>query len=67
MSNPFDNPDGTFHVLANAENQHSLWPTFAPVPAGWRTVLESANREAADRYVQEHWTDLRPLSLQNKD
>ncbi|MFD3330114.1 MbtH family protein [Streptomyces sp. NPDC058701] len=63
MSNPFDDPEGTFHVLVNDENQHSLWPSFAEVPAGWRAVLSDAAREDAVRYVEENWTDLRPLSL----
>ncbi|MFD5409713.1 MbtH family protein [Streptomyces nojiriensis] len=63
MSNPFDDPEGTFHVLVNDENQHSLWPSFAEVPAGWRPVLSDAAREDAVRYVEENWTDLRPLSL----
>ncbi|MEU6753945.1 MbtH family protein, partial [Spirillospora sp. NPDC046719] len=35
MTNPFDDPDGTFLVLVNAEGQHSLWPEFADVPSGW--------------------------------
>jgi uncharacterized protein YbdZ (MbtH family) len=60
MSNPFDDPEGTFHVLVNADGQHSLWPVFVPVPEGWRTVLEGAGREPALAYVEEHWTDLRP-------
>lgn len=30
--NPFDDPDGTFLVVVNDQNQHALWPTFAPVP-----------------------------------
>ncbi|GAA2091323.1 MbtH family protein [Kitasatospora saccharophila] len=63
MSNPFDDPDGTFHVLVNGENQHSLWPAFAEVPAGWRAALSSVPREEAVRFVEENWTDLRPLSL----
>ncbi|MEU5259424.1 MbtH family protein [Amycolatopsis sp. NPDC021455] len=63
MSNPFDDPDGTFHVLVNDENQHSLWPAFAEVPAGWTVVLRDATREAALAYVEENWTDMRPASL----
>ena len=62
-TNPFDDENGTFHVLVNDEDQHSLWPTFADVPAGWRVVLgESAGPECL-AYVEEHWTDLRPRSL----
>ena len=63
MTNPFDDPDGTFSVLVNAEGQHSLWPAFAAVPDGWTPVLQDASRADAERYVEEHWTDLRPRSL----
>jgi MbtH protein len=63
MSNPFDDPDGTFLVLVNDENQHSLWPAFAEVPAGWTVALRDASREAALAYVEEQWTDMRPASL----
>ena len=41
-SNPFDDENGTFHVLVNEEEQHSLWPTFKEVPAGWRVVFVTA-------------------------
>ena len=61
--NPFDDPDGTFLVLANDEGQHSLWPAFADVPAGWAIVHDRDTREACLAYVNEHWTDLRPRSL----
>ncbi|MFD3687473.1 MbtH family protein [Nocardiopsis sp. NPDC058631] len=63
MTNPFDDPDGTFLVLVNDEDQHSLWPEFAPVPAGWTTVYGPAGRDEALEYVDTHWTDLRPRSL----
>ncbi|WP_410607962.1 MbtH family protein [Amycolatopsis sp. lyj-109] len=63
MSNPFDDADGTFLVLVNDERQHSLWPAFAEVPAGWTVVLREASREAALAYVEENWTDMRPASL----
>jgi uncharacterized protein YbdZ (MbtH family) len=65
-SNPFDDENGTFYVLVNDEDQHSLWPTFTTVPAGWRIVFGdggSAARQACLDYVDEHWTDLRPRSL----
>ncbi|GAB2684495.1 MbtH family protein [Saccharopolyspora gloriosae] len=64
MTNPFDDEDGTFLVLRNTELQHSLWPAFAEVPAGWDVVLDGATREAALHYVETHWTDLRPASLE---
>jgi MbtH protein len=63
MTNPFDDPTGIFLVLVNGEGQHSLWPGSIAVPAGWRAVWGPGSREAAEQYVEEHWSDLRPLSL----
>ncbi|MBN6037117.1 MULTISPECIES: MbtH family protein [unclassified Amycolatopsis] len=63
MSNPFDNPDGTFSVLVNEEQQHSLWPEFAEVPAGWTVAFGPAPRQECLDYVETNWTDLRPASL----
>ncbi|MFD1146986.1 MbtH family protein [Saccharothrix hoggarensis] len=63
MTNPFEDPEGRFHVLVNDEGQHSLWPSFADVPAGWTSRFGPDTRDACVAYVEEHWTDLRPLSL----
>jgi MbtH protein len=63
MTNPFDDADGSFLVLVNDEEQHSLWPAFAPVPAGWRQVAGPDSRQACLHYVENNWPDLRPLSL----
>lgn len=62
-TNPFDDDEGVFHVLVNDEGQHSLWPTFAEVPAGWRAVLENSSRQECLDYVEANWTDMRPNSL----
>ncbi|MFJ8547234.1 MbtH family protein [Streptomyces sp. NPDC093586] len=61
--NPFDDENGEFCVVVNDEEQHSLWPTFAAVPAGWRVVAGPAGRAESIAYVEENWTDLRPRSL----
>jgi MbtH protein len=61
--NPLDDPDGTFLVLVNGEEQHSLWPRFAEVPAGWTVVFGPAAKDPCLEYVQTHWTDMRPASL----
>ncbi|MFJ8532351.1 MbtH family protein [Streptomyces sp. NPDC093591] len=62
-TNPFEDSQGRFLVLVNDENQHSLWPSFAEIPAGWETVFGEETREACLAYVESHWTDLRPASL----
>lgn len=64
--NPFDDDSGRFLVLVNDEEQHSLWPTFADVPAGWRVVYGEADRAACLDYIDQNWTDIRPKSLRER-
>jgi MbtH protein len=63
MTNPFEDQAGTYLVLVNAENQHSLWPEFADVPAGWTVAFGPAGRQACLDHVEANWTDMRPKSL----
>lgn len=62
-TNPFDDDTLEHYVLVNDEGQHSLWPAFAEVPAGWNVVHGAADRKSCLDYVEEHWTDMRPKSL----
>jgi MbtH protein len=61
--NPFEDRDGRYLVLVNDEGQHSLWPAFAEVPAGWLVAFGEEDRTACLEYVERHWTDMRPRSL----
>lgn len=63
MSNPFEDPEGEYTVLVNAEGQHSLWPAFVDVPAGWTVAYATTGRQECLDYVESHWTDMRPKSL----
>jgi MbtH protein len=67
MSNPFDDKNATFLVLVNEEGQHSLWPSFIEVPAGWQVALAAADRAACSAFVEANWTDMRPRSLAAMD
>lgn len=62
-TNPFEDPEARYLVLVNEEGQHSLWPVFAEVPAGWTVALQDSDREAALDYVEKNWQDMRPKSL----
>jgi uncharacterized protein YbdZ (MbtH family) len=67
-TNPFDDDNGSFYVLVNDEQQYSLWPTFADIPAGWQVVFgleDGASRAECLDYVEQTWTDLRPKSLRD--
>lgn len=64
--NPFDDDNGSFFVLVNDEEQHSLWPAFADVPAGWRVVYGETDRAACLEYIEQNWPDIRPKSLRDR-
>lgn len=66
MTNPFEDPDGTYYVLVNDEEQHSLWPSFAEIPAGWHPAHGPAPRAECLAHVEATWTDLRPRSLRER-
>jgi MbtH protein len=59
-----DDDDQIYVVLINQEDQYSLWPKRMPAPEGWSARgFEGSKGDCVD-YVDEHWTDMRPLSLQ---
>jgi MbtH protein len=59
-----DNEDTTiYQVVANDEEQYSIWSTTREIPAGWRAVGVSGTKEECLAHVDEVWTDMRPLSL----
>jgi uncharacterized protein YbdZ (MbtH family) len=65
-TNPFDDDTGNFVVLVNDEEQHSLWPVFAEIPAGWRVAHGEADRASCLDYIERNWTDIRPKTLRDR-
>jgi MbtH protein len=63
VTNPFEDENGVYHVLVNEEGQHSLWPSFIDVPAGWTIIHASDTRAACLEFINRNWTDMRPKSL----
>ena len=63
MTNPFEDTDGTYFVLINDEGQYSLWPAFINVPTGWVVANSPDTRRGCLDYINQCWTDMRPLSL----
>jgi len=62
----FDAEDVVFNVVVNHEEQYSIWPADREPPAGWRTVGKSGPKKECLAYIQEVWTDMRPLSLRQR-
>ncbi|PAY00813.1 MbtH family protein [Pseudoalteromonas sp. HM-SA03] len=59
----FDNENSTFKVLINHEEQYSLWPSYKSIPGGWHEVGCEGDKQTCLDYINQHWTDMRPLSL----
>jgi MbtH protein len=67
MSNSvFDDEQVTFEVVVNHEEQYSIWPADRDVPAGWRKAGKQGKKAECLTYINEVWTDMRPLSLRKK-
>lgn len=60
FSNPFDNPQGQFTILQNAQQQYSLWPQQCALPEDWQVVCEPQSSEACQQWLAAHWTTLTP-------
>ncbi|GHJ11337.1 MbtH protein [Micromonospora humidisoli] len=60
----FDDEDGRdYTVVINDEEQYSIWMADREIPAGWRAVGKVGPKVECLTYIDEHWTDMRPLSL----
>jgi MbtH protein len=53
----------TYRVVVNHEEQYSIWPASRELPSGWSEVGKSGNKRDCLAYINEVWTDMRPLSL----
>ena len=63
MTNPFEDDNSEYLVLINHENQHSLWPAWREIPAGWSAVGPKGKRQECLDWIEAHWIDMRPKSL----
>jgi MbtH protein len=63
MPNPFENDRGDYLVLINEEGQYSLWPAFLDIPIGWKATGPQGKRTVCLAWIDQNWTDMRPLSL----
>jgi MbtH protein len=62
-----DEQDTTIYkVVVNHEEQYSIWPAAREDPPGWTDAGKQGTRDECTAYIQEVWTDMRPLSLRRK-
>jgi MbtH protein len=58
-----DEDTRTYTVVMNHEEQYSIWLVNKEVPRGWREVGKQGSKAECLAYIEEVWTDMRPLSL----
>lgn len=52
-----------YRVVINHEEQYSVWPVELDLPKGWKAVGNRKTLDKCTAYIEEVWTDMRPLSL----
>jgi MbtH protein len=53
----------TYRVVINHEEQYSIWPKDREIPKGWNEAGKEGGKDECLSYIEEVWTDMRPLSL----
>jgi MbtH protein len=55
-----------YRVVVNHEEQYSIWPEDRELPLGWRDAGKVGLKDECLAYINEVWTDMRPLSLRKR-
>lgn len=58
--------DRQYKVVINHEEQYSIWFADRELPLGWKAVGKEGTKQECLDYIEEVWTDMRPLSLRKK-
>ena len=61
-----DQDSAEYKVVVNHEEQYSIWPSYRENPLGWNDAGKSGTKSECLEYIEEVWTDMRPLSLRKK-
>ncbi|MEA2491275.1 MAG: MbtH protein [Acidobacteriota bacterium] len=56
----------TYKVVVNDEGQYSIWPADRENPAGWRDGGKEGLKADCLAFIEEVWTDMRPVSLREQ-
>ena len=56
-----------YKVVMNAEEQYSIWPADRENALGWNDAGKTGTKAECLAYIEEVWTDMRPLSVRKLD
>jgi MbtH protein len=65
MNDDSESGDTIYRVVVNHEEQYSIWEIRKKIPLGWREIGKSGSKTECLDFINEVWTDMRPLSLRN--
>jgi uncharacterized protein YbdZ (MbtH family) len=63
MQGDEEDDNTVYKVVMNHEEQYSIWPADRENPLGWSDVGTKGSKAECLAYIEEVWTDMRPLSL----
>ncbi len=66
MDNNTASQEPRYVVVANHEEQYSIWPAGRENALGWQDAGKTGTKAECLAYIQEVWTDMRPLSLRER-
>ncbi|NND71592.1 MAG: MbtH family NRPS accessory protein [Rhodothermales bacterium] len=55
-----------YTVVIDHEEIYSIWLTDREIPDYWKTVGFEGTKQECQDYIEEVWTDMRPLSLRTR-
>ena len=55
-----------YKVVVNDEEQYSIWFVDRDAPPGWKEVGKQGPKDECLAFIEEIWTDMRPLSLRKR-
>jgi len=58
-----DEDTRAYEVVMNHEEQYSIWLAGRDIPRGWVAVGKHGPKAECLQYIEQVWTDMRPLSL----
>ncbi len=61
-----EDADRQYKVVINHEEQYSIWLVARENPPGWKDAGKQGTKQVCLDYIEEVWTDMRPLSLRQK-
>jgi MbtH protein len=62
-----DDDTKPYVVVINDEEQYSIWPDGRVIPDGWRDAGRRGSKAECLAYIEQVWTDMRPLSTRSRE